>query len=194
MSLLATHTPPGTTITWQTGNAIAANRNVSIREMQGDWVWFIDDDHVWDSKLLFALLERNVDIVVPICAMRYHPFCPNVFSGPDGRGGYTALSWTALAQHRGLLKVFAMGTAGMLIRKRVIERMTDPWFEVGRANPEGLWEDAWFCKKAHEAGFEIHADLDQMMGHISRLVFWPKLGGVEVEIAESGLRIPLEMP
>jgi hypothetical protein len=160
--------------------------------MHGEWIWFIDDDHVWDSKILFALLEHNVDIVGPLYVMRYYPFPPNIFTGQDGQGGYRTASWMELKHQRGLISVTAMGASGLLIRKPVFETLSDPWFEVGKVHPEGLYEDAWFCKKARDAGFSIHADMDSSLGHISTSVLWPKIGGVDIEVAESGHRITME--
>jgi hypothetical protein len=44
----------------------------------------------------------------------------------------------------------------MLIRREVFEKLSQPWFEY---NSE-LAEDAYICKRARDAGFEIK--LDQM--------------------------------
>ena len=191
MSLASTQHPNGTTMQWHTGNGIAMNRNALIREMQGEWIWMIDDDHVWDGHLLMHLLDRNVDIVAPLYTMRYHPFTPSSFDEPLATGQYPAFSWETLSAHTGLFEVAATGAAGLLIRKRVIKAMSDPWFEVGKVVSDQLWEDAWFCAKARKAGFRVYTDLDVQLGHITQMTLWPAYKGVDIDI---GANMRINMP
>ena len=67
------------------------------------------------------------------------------FKGPDGQ----------------MVEADVVGAGALLIHRRVLERLPDPWFKFtyeGRDNDEGVSEDFYFCKKAKEAGFTIIVD------------------------------------
>lgn len=62
-----------------------------------------------------------------------------------------------------LLHADAIGTGAMLIRRDVLERMDGPWFEYSHGAES---EDLTFCRKARGLGFQIHADLGTICGHV----------------------------
>jgi hypothetical protein len=155
--------PIGSRTLWQVGNDIAGNRNGACAQADGDWVWFIDDDHTFAPDILLRLLARDVDIVAPLCLRRVQPFHP-VACDLDGRH----LDVTRYA-HGELVEVEHTGSSGMLIRRRVLEQVEAPWFELGN----GVSEDVAFCRKAREAGFLVHVDMGVPLGHITTAVVWP---------------------
>ena len=66
----------------------------------------------------------------------------------------------------------------MLIKRKVLETIPDPWWETHTAWPKGLppissTEDLDFCKKVREAGFRIFCNLDAPIGHITPMIVWP---------------------
>lgn len=73
-------------------------------------------------------------------------------------------------QHRpltGLQRVDAVGAAGLLIQRSVLETLTRLWFRC-LYDEDGLLilsEDFYFCEKAIEAGFEIWAQCDLAQQH-----------------------------
>jgi hypothetical protein len=73
-----------------------------------------------------------------------------------------------------LHEIYAAGSAGMLIRKHVLDAIKRPVFttEKGMQN-----EDLLFCKKVREAGFKIWCDVDQKMGHIGLHTVYPMWDG-----------------
>ncbi len=77
-------------------------------------------------------------------------------------------------QHRpleGMQRVDAIGTAGMLIRRDVLEAVGPPWFRT-EYDANGLLargEDFAFCERAAEAGFEIWADCSIPQRHIKEV-------------------------
>lgn len=159
--------PIGTGIRVFQGTDIAESRNQAAAELlEGDsqWLWFIDDDHAFRPDIVKTLLARNVDLVTPLCLRRQSPFLP-VATSLDG-------DFLRLADlgHEDLVSVMFAGTSGMLIRRRVLERIEEPWFELRN----GMSEDVTFCKKAVEAGFEIHVDLAVPLGHTTTATVWPK--------------------
>lgn len=169
-------TPPNTKLDWQTGINVALSCNRVLERMHGEWVWIMGDDHVFAPHTLLRLLDRNVDVVVPLCAYRRPPFAPVVFSGEvDGKpGNWKVLNWIDFNGKTGLQEVYVAGSAGMLIRKNVIQALSDPWFEVGQERSDGLNEDITFCKKVRAAGFKIYVDLDTVIGHIGQITVWPR--------------------
>jgi len=146
-------------------------RNQLVRwmlESESEWLLMVDDDHVFAPDLLTRLLSHDKDIVAALCLRRDEPYSPFCFSeiGEDGR--FLALD---LAAHEsgGLVRVATVGTGAILIRRAVLEHLSEPWFRV--TSDSG--EDMLFCQDAAAAGFEIHCDLDTCVGHLTTAVVWP---------------------
>jgi hypothetical protein len=177
IALMHTQTPPGTKLYWAKGVNVVENMNAMVRAMEGDWLWMIGDDHVFDFDILARLLEHNVDVVVPLCLKRTPPYDPVVYSHQNDRGEYVGSM--DLPEH-GLVEVYASGTAGMLVRRRVFEKLGDPVFSTG---PHGLNEDLTFCARLRDAGVKIWCDVDAPLGHIGPISVWPKFEDGEWRIA-----------
>lgn len=170
--------PDGTEISFNRSASIVQNMNMGIETMMNgdaEWVWIIGDDHTFGRDVVMRLLDHNVDIVAPLCARRGPPFNLVVFDrieGEDswGRTMYHTQQLEDLPPH-GLHQVIACGSAGMLIRRRVLEAIEAPWFE----NSDGRTtnEDMEFCRKAREAGFRILVDVETSIGHLGILAAWP---------------------
>jgi hypothetical protein len=165
--------PPGSGVHTQCGADICGNLNTICRraeQFDGDWLWIMGDDHVFPGDILLRLLAdmygEDLDIVVPHCLKRNPGREPVVFSHRDDEG------WLHVAElpERGLTKVHAAGSAGMLIRRRVLDAVGDPWFTPSAI---GLAEDVLFCEKANALGFEVVCDPDILLGHTSIHTVWP---------------------
>lgn len=163
--------PPGSGLILQCSVDICGNLNTICRNYRGEWVWIMGDDHVFDQGILLRLLEHlekpGVDVVVPHCLKRTPGWEPVVFSHQDDDGWYHI----AELPPRGLTQVHAAGSAGMLISRRVLEAVGDPWFTPSQV---GLGEDLEFCRKVREAGFGIHCDPEILLGHTSLHTVWPE--------------------
>lgn len=162
ISMQGLEIPQGSHTKWQLGSDIASARNKACAEVDGDWVWFIDDDHAFHPDILTRLLNRNVDIVTPLCLRRQQPFLPV----PCVEENFMDVTRYGRDE---LVEVQHAGSSGMLIRRRVLEAVEAPWFELGN----GVSEDVMFCRKAKEAGFQIHVDMGVRLGHITTAVVWP---------------------
>lgn len=110
-----------------------------------------------------------------MCVRRGPPFTLVAFdhqrgTNEDGQPLYHMMNLTDLPDH-GLIEVPATGSAGMLIRRHVLDELGPPWFE----NSNGLTidEDVEFCRKAREAGFRVMIDVDTQIGHIGTIVASP---------------------
>ena len=171
--------PAGTTIEWHCGLNVAANFNAGVRRMMANpalqWAWIMGDDHDFEPTTLLRLLERDLDIVVPLVVRRQPPFIPVLFREPvddTPLGQFPPYHWHELPAH-GLHEVYTAGSAGMLIRRSVFDAMDDPWFEMGKMGKDLTNEDTYFCLKAQEQGFRIFADTDVQMGHWTPMTLRP---------------------
>lgn len=195
--------PNGSAWALHTGNGFASLRNLIVRELEPDvdWLFFMDDDHTFHPDILLRLLDRNVDIIQPLVSTRKPPYRPYGYmhNGQD----YESLTWSDFPLH-GIREVDAVGTGGMLVRRRVLDEVGDPWFEEGRTGAEHLGEDLYFCTKARAAGFKVYVDCDVRMGHMATVQVWPDQAEqqtgvgqqldwcVKLELDHCGLRVPTD--
>lgn len=164
--------PEGTNLYFVTGSDREQGRNELVKAMLDggdDWLLFLDDDHVFEDDLLERLLAHDVDIVGALYLRRDMPYTPICYESRIPVGKYVPIK---LADHpkNALVKVDAVGTGGMLVRRRVFETMDDPWFKRGR-----MTEDMIFCSEVREL-FDIHCDLGTRMGHMTTTAVWPAVG------------------
>lgn len=167
VALLHQQTPPGAKLIWTKGADVVGNMNRMVAGMEGDWLWILGDDHVFAPGLLLSLLKRDVDVIVPLCLKRTPPYDPVVYAEQNEDGDYVA--FVDLPEH-GLVPIHAAGSAGMLVKRHVIEAIGGPVFE----SHGGLNEDLTFCAKVRAAGFQIWCDVDAFLGHIGLVSIWPK--------------------
>lgn len=167
ISLMRLRKPEGSKLAWVVGANIADNCNRLVRELHGDWLWVMGDDHVFAPDILMRLLQHNVDVVVPLCLQKSPPFLPVVFSEEDEDGRHR---YADLPEH-GLAEIHAAGSAGILIRKHVLDVLPRPVFGTERGQQN---EDLLLCRKIREAGFQIYCDVDTHLGHMGTMCVWPQ--------------------
>ena len=160
------------------GSNVTLNMEGIVRQMQGEWLWIIGDDHTFDPELLLNLLKHDVDVVVPLCARRGPPFWPVVYKNLDIPAGVCDVyEWYELSLMDGLISVEGVGSAGMLIKKRVLDALPLPIFEnLLTADGKAAGEDVSLSYKIIKAGFPIHVDLNQVMGHVTPVDIRPVRG------------------
>ena len=155
--------PPGSGLGWAKGvNIPKACNSLAVQMLGGayGWLWVMGDDHRFEPDIVARLLEHDVDIVVPHCLKRYPPWEPVVWDREDDLYVHPQLP------ESGLTEVHAAGSAGMLIRRHVLETIEPPWFE-------GRNEDIGFCEKARGAGFTVYCDPEILLGHITLATVQP---------------------
>lgn len=172
--------PAGTITSVHRSGSVVENINLSLRGMGEDheWAWIMGDDHRFEPGMLKQLLAHEVDIVVPLCVRRTPPFTLVIMKEEKtfhderlGRDypGYVPYQMGEVPNE--LFTCVGAGSAGMLIKRRVLDEMGFPWFE----SSDGVYlnEDLEFCRKARAAGFEIHVDPYAYLGHIGQMMIWP---------------------
>lgn len=170
-SLVMLDVPDDTDILIRSSASIVDNMNEIVGAMQDDspWLWVIGDDHTFPRDIILRLLAHDVDIVVPLCARRGPPFNLVAFDqatgvDPHGRPTYHVLDYKDIPDEPGLMEIAAAGTAGMLIKREVLDAVGYPWFR----NSDGMSmnEDVEFCRRAVELGFKVWLDTSVAIGHM----------------------------
>lgn len=187
-SLLRCLRPAHTKMDYRVGISVAANLNAAVRDMEGDWLWIMGDDHTFSPDLLVQLGHLDRDIVVPLCSRRVPPLVPVWYGKETSPGRFAPINWFDLPK-TGLMELGAAGNAGMLVRRRVFETLSDPWFELGKTDSEELGEDLYFCKKARAAGFTVQGSVDHLLHHLTTCCVRPVLTAqgwtTDIDLGES---------
>ena len=185
---------------WERGYDVCANRNKIIQKLIAtpmmQWVWLLDDDHIWDGDLLMRLLDRGKDVIHPLVSMRYPPFkaVSCVPSGDTWNGGSHWRPWREI-QKNGVSLNHVVGTAGLLVRRHVLEKIGFPWFNPGQLDPGFMQEDTFFCKRVYDEGFEIYQDNENHIGHLTVCSIWPgPPDGIDMrfDMARTNIHVNLE--
>lgn len=174
VSLAATMQPNGTNLAVHASANVTENLNSAIRDLRPEdkWMWILGDDHTWEHDCCMRLLQtmdenEEIDILVPLVCKRTAPWLPVIFHDDgaydDGLPKWKHYNWKDIPDS-GVFEVDGAGSAGMLIRREVLDEMSDPWFES--SNGAILNEDLIFCMKAKEEGFTVFATSDVVMGHL----------------------------
>lgn len=177
--------PNGSEVMFAMGIDIGENRNTIVRRALKDgfeWVFFLDDDMVFDANHLERLLSHNRQVVASLYLNRMPPhgvmafnesrYVPATYYGVEGIWMWKAVSLEG-APPSGLADIVAAGTGGMLIGHKVFEKIKyDTWFDHFQST-----DDLAFCQRVVEAGFPIFLDLGARMGHVTTHEVWPHYSG-----------------
>lgn len=166
------------------GNILPLQRNECLKQMEGDWILFIDDDmvyrpeHIRDLVLSWLELQEKFEepvILGGLCNRRAAPHDPTLYriASPKMTRYRLLESWI-----NPVVEVDATGLAFLLIGINTLEAMTGtewPNFETRSIYqpPElfrwkdGLGEDLRFCQDAKAAGCRIFVDTRIEIGHVA---------------------------
>lgn len=164
--------PAGSLEHWWQSNNIANSINTAFKAMIDNpayqWCWLMGDDHTFPEDVLLRLLDRDEDVVVPMCLNRYPPFDVTIVKG----GKVKPLEEVPSGGLYRLGEGETVGDAGMLVRRRVIEAIDFPWYDRLRSGALGV-DDQCFVERVKGAGFAVHVDLDVRIGHMSPFTMLP---------------------
>lgn len=155
--------PLRTEIEWRTGSNRGASRDSIVHaalEKGADWVWFVDDDQVFQPDALNRLLFRNQPVVSALIVQRGAPFLPTVYASKEN-DQYSPLDLRSVGENA-LVKVAGVGSGGLLVRREVFEALDPPWFLY----TENFGEDLYFSGQCGEAGIQLVVDTACRMGHL----------------------------
>lgn len=171
------------------GYEIAAQRNVAVRQMQGNWLLFVDSDMAPLDDTLERLLAHRRPVIGAVMIDRHSlMICTTKTFEPTVR-----YDLSEVRPERGAMAVLATGTGCLLVHRRVFDAMHDPWFTCGQLVLDCITEDTEFCIRAAEAGFATYLACDVRVGHVVSGILWPSLDNA-ARIEFSGVRgaIPIE--
>jgi hypothetical protein len=176
ISLANLELPTGSQRIFGIGTSIVTNLNDSIRALrdEDEWVWIVGDDHVFQADTLTRLLDRDADMIVPLCVRRGPPFPLVHYGDPvDEDSPYRrVMQFDYLPDNDDPFEVQATGSLP-LIRRHVLDEVGDPWFEN---TPGRMDEEFGFCAKVRAAGFRVLVDPSVTVGHIGEIVTYPQRG------------------
>lgn len=190
-----------------TGVDSARNVNAEIF-MQTDCthMLMIDDDMAWAADLPLRLLKENVDIIgVPY---RTKNIKNDRWTARHTEGEQHCMSADKLY----LMKMNALGTGMMLVRRNVFEALKPnvehasmgdkdqpvaQYFRHGIINGKIRSEDFMFCEIARQSGFDVWAYVDEEIAHIGPYAYIgnyaDKLDTDETKFRYQGDRVPLRV-
>jgi len=175
VSLAGTQQPAGSRLSIMASASVTENLNAVIRHLADDtrWMWIVGDDHVWENDCLLRLLAAmdatpEADIMVPLVVKRNPPWHLVVFHEDgereeDGLPRWRPYGWEEIPEE-GVFEIDGAGSAGMLIKREVLDEIGDPWFRS--SGGVVLNEDVTFCLDARKRGFHLYACADVTMGHL----------------------------
>lgn len=166
--------PNGVSTVFSRGAVISDNRNKITAELlnsDAEWVLYLDDDHILQADTLIRLLDANKDVISAHYIQRQPPFNPVLMDAELPNGNFM---WKQLSPgESGIISVAAAGAGCLLVRRKVIEALEYPYWTLGQIHPSSWGDDLHFCSRVRKAGFEIHCDLDNRIGHMMTGIVYP---------------------
>lgn len=138
-------------------------------EGEFDYIFWLDSDMVFPSYVLQQFMQHDKDIVAGLYFRRAYPFTPVAFS--ELRRDNGVLKMKDLEEWpKDLFEVDGVGFGCVLMK-------TDCLFDIA-GKEGGVWftptpdagEDAAFCLRAKEYGYEIWVDPTVKLGHVGQTV------------------------
>lgn len=154
------------TVLMQETSVIHANRELLVKQAQ-EWkathLLFLDDDMVFDARVLATLLGRRQSFVGCNYPKRGLPITFTAVA-PDGKKHIITRS-----ESTGMEEAAYIGFGVSLIDMQVFEKVPKPWFLPAYNAELDMYttEDNPFCEKVRACGFKVYVDHDasKMVGH-----------------------------
>ena len=169
-SIMGISWPEGTVFSQTVGFSVATNWNIIAKQFLShpdnlEWLLLLEDDHLFPANTLMCLLKHNVDIVSALYVQRLIPFAPVMYDRVDEKG---KVFYRPLKKgDSGLVAVNVCGGGCCLIRRKVFEAISPPWWFYGESSYlDACNHDINFCRKARAAGFQPYVDLDLPISHM----------------------------
>lgn len=170
--------PASSGISMLSGMPFDHARNTACEHMLNSgftWLFFLDDDVVAPPDTFQRLASHGKDIISGLYYRRAQPIVP-VMLRTDAQGQN---QWVQSWEANKLIEVDLVGAGCLLIHRRVLERVSKPWFEwqLDRQDPPPqkdepprpakLSEDFAFCAKAkRQFGFQVWVDTSVVCEHL----------------------------
>lgn len=153
------------------GANIARNRNIGVenaKEAGADWLFFVDDDMVFDPDAIDRLVKHRLDVVSGLCVRKTWPYSPTIHHWVEDVKRYRTPDNIELGR---LIECDGTGTAFLLINMRVFNKLEPPYFCFPARHGRVLGEDLYFCEIVKKAGYKIYVDTGVIIGHLGLYPF-----------------------
>ena len=161
------------------------NQNPWNGKLDYDFIMWIDSDQVFKVEDFINLLKFDKDIISGLYLMDGGHMYATVQDWDieyfQKNGSFKFITPEYLKQWKkehpnSLMKASYSGFGWMLIKRGVFEKMKYPWFSPEWHKFTNGWvdfssEDASFCLKAKEAGFDILIHPDVIVGHEKSIIY-----------------------
>ena len=126
---------------------------------------FVDTDMEFPIDSLSRLLKREKKIIGVPTNIKQLPLVSTAKKRAEG--------FDIWENEGDLIKCASVGTGFMLIDLSVFKELSKPYFFYSHLENGKLdyGEDAYFCRKAREAGFPIYLDTTLKVGHIGDYIY-----------------------
>lgn len=177
-SIVAMDKPPGTCFLKQSALGVAKPLNIIGRAFLANpnlqWLFLTNDDNLCPRDTIPRLLSHDLDIVSGLYLGRIMPFQPIMFDSTFMRGDKVWHNRHLLQPgEHGLREAAAFGDGCLLIQRRVLETIPQPWWSHGTTVPDECDHDLTFCSNARRAGFKLWVDMDMWVDHVASIVVRP---------------------
>lgn len=160
------------------GFHIGENRNycvIQAQKNQSDYLFFVDDDMVFEKDTLTRLLAHNKEVIGVNSYSRCLPLSSTV-GLMDKDGKYMHPDKHSAIEMKipdTLFKCYFVGTGVMLIDMKVFDKIEKPYF-VFKSDKNGMivhGEDGSFCEKVKSIGIDIWCDPTIEIFHIGEYLY-----------------------
>lgn len=148
------------------GADCAVSRNKLASAARGEYIFFVDDDVLPPPNAIVKLYEHKKDFITGLYFARQRPHYPQIhtLTKDDERRCDSVIDYPKDK----LIEVDACAAGCMLIKRKVFEKLKQPYFHyipATETEPK-MGEDFFFCKKLREAGIKIYCDTSVICRHI----------------------------
>lgn len=158
------------------GTIVESTRHMLAKQVVADdsvtHVLWLDSDMRFPKDALFRLLAADEDIVAAIYPGRRAPIIPTATIGDEQ---LLFIEPARSAQPDMLIEASRCGMGCMLMRADVLRKIPKPWFAVSYSSEQDIYqgEDAFFCRKAQDAGYRVMIDpnLSREVKHVGSFAF-----------------------
>lgn len=148
------------------GANIANNRNTGVKDAQdakADWIMMIDDDMSFEPDAILRLIRHNLPVVSGLCVKKTWPYNTTVmFWNKEMEKYHSSLNFPVDE----LFECDATGTAFLLVKMSVFDKLDRPYFCFPPKNGSVLGEDLYFCQQMKAVGYRIFVDTGVHIGHL----------------------------
>ena len=156
--------------------------NIFLERAESTHLCYVDSDNVLPPEAFLALAQRNLPIVGAMYFGRR--WSPEVIARnwtDDNHHSATVskqvrelilehelpvVNRPQYIENAPLLKVDVIGFGCMMIKREVLEKLTNECDYIFGGHGQDIGEDVSFCAHAQNAGYEIYLDLGVQLGHL----------------------------